>query len=61
MTHGKITTDDYLKSKYDDGHEHVWFSALGAPERCYLCGIGKEIYEELLMEDGLKWRSQNDT
>lgn len=44
---------------YNDGHEHDWFSPLGAPERCALCGIGKSVHEDKLMEDGLKWREYN--
>lgn len=43
----------------DDRHEHVWFSPLGAPERCVLCGIGKSAHENKLMVDGLKWREYN--
>ena len=54
----EVTQKDYLAYKYKDGHEHQWVSALGAPLRCYLCGVGKSIHEGKLMEDGEKWREQ---
>lgn len=48
-----------VEHKYNDGHEHDWFSPLGAPEKCALCGIGKTAHESKLMEDGLKYRKNN--
>ena len=51
--------DIMVEHTYNDGHAHDWFSPLGAPERCALCGIGKSVHEDRLMEDGLKWRKYN--
>lgn len=46
MRKKKLTLKDYLSLKYENPHKHVWFSVFGAPKRCYLCGIGKEIHEQ---------------
>ena len=44
-------------NKYDDGHEHEFdFSPFGAPVRCSLCGVGKDIHEYKLIKDGKKYR-----